>query len=275
MDIYTKTAYEMSELLTKRYSTSFSTSSRLLSSFIRKHIYAVYGLVRIADEIVDTYSDELSRVRLKDLKDDIYEAIRTGYSTNPIVHAFASTVNAYHIDKKLIKAFFNSMEMDLLPKVFTQKIYEEYIYGSAEVVGLMCLAVFCGTDKALYKKLESGARSLGAAYQKVNFLRDLSSDYNELGRIYFPNHTYSSLDDTSKEEIIEDIRKDFQDAKNALRDLPKSSRVAVGISYDYYENLFKKLQRTSIETIKKKRIRIANSTKLYILIATLIKEAVR
>jgi len=275
MDIYTSTSYKIGELLTKRYSTSFSTSSRLFSSNIRKHIYAIYALVRIADEVVDTYSDHLSSSRLKVLESDVYEAIRTRYSTNPIVHAFAHTVNTYVIDQKLIKAFFESMKMDLEPKKFTEKMYKKYIYGSAEVVGLMCLAVFCDTDTALYKKLESGARSLGAAYQKVNFLRDLSNDYNKLHRVYFPNYTYESFDDNSKKEIIEDIQKNFYNAKVALNELPKSSRTAVSVSYNYYKYLLKKLERTPVEIIKRRRIRIANSTKLSLLITTLIIEIIK
>jgi phytoene synthase len=272
MDTYTTFAYAASRNLTLTYSTSFGISSRLFSKSIRRHIYAIYGLVRIADEIVDTYPGTDRRQQLDSFEAETYIAIRSGYSTNPIIHAFSLTVREYGIKKKLITAFFKSMRMDLDPKVYTETLYKTYIYGSAEVIGLMCLRVFCDKDETLYSSLESGAKALGAAYQKINFLRDLAADYKQLGRLYFPGLTFDSFNDKTKQTIIKDIRKDIALASDSLMRLPKSSRIAVSTSLAYYLKLLDKLAQLPANEIKKKRVRINNTHKLLLLGSAILHE---
>ncbi|MGV9002197.1 MAG: phytoene/squalene synthase family protein [Candidatus Saccharimonadaceae bacterium] len=264
MDLYTKTSYELSRILTFRYSTSFSSSTKLFAVHIQPHIFAIYGLVRIGDEIVDTYTGKDGRKQLDMLEKETYTAIKTGYSTNPIVHAFAQTAQKYNITKKLIAPFFESMRMDLTPKKYTQNLYEKYIYGSAEVIGLMCLKVFVEGDKKRYEELAPGAKALGAAYQKVNFLRDIASDYIERQRMYFPNTSFQTFDETAKQVIIVDITKDFHEARQALEHLPKSAQKAVKLSYTYYNELQKKLKSTPAETLKQRRIRVSTPKKIYL-----------
>ncbi|MFZ1301830.1 MAG: phytoene/squalene synthase family protein [Candidatus Microsaccharimonas sp.] len=247
--------------MTKRYSTSFSASSRLFSPTIRRNVYAIYGLVRIADEVVDTYKGQDTEKVLKELQKELYVALDRGYSTNPIIEAFVLTAITYKIDESLIEPFFKSMMMDLNPVIFTKELYKEYIYGSAEVIGSMCLRVFCEGDDKLYKELHKGARALGAAYQKVNFLRDMAADYHELGRVYFPDVHFGTFNDDIKQKIIVDIEKDFLLAKDALKNLPDGSRRAVEMSVVYYEALLKKLKKTPSDIIKQKRIRISNAGK--------------
>ena len=265
MDTYTKFCYAASRDLTLTYSTSFGISSQLFSKSIRRHIYAIYGLVRIADEIVDTYPGADRREQLDSFEAETYIAMHSGYSTNPIIHAFSLTAREYAIEKKLITAFFKSMRMDLEPKVYTQTLYETYIYGSAEVIGLMCLRIFCNQDQILYGSLESGAKALGAAYQKINFLRDLGADYKELGRLYFPGLTFDSFNDKTKQTIIKDIRKDIASASDSLIRLPKSSRIAVNTSLTYYLKLLNKIERLPASEIKRKRVRINNAQKVLLL----------
>jgi phytoene synthase len=272
MDTYTTFAYAASRNLTLTYSTSFGISSRLFSKSIRRHIYAIYGLVRIADEIVDTYPGTDRRQQLDSFEAETYIAIRSGYSTNPIIHAFSLTVREYGIKKKLITAFFKSMRMDLDPKVYTETLYKTYIYGSAEVIGLMCLRIFCDKDETLYSSLESGAKALGAAYQKINFLRDLAADYKQLGRLYFPGLTFDSFNDKTKQTIIKDIRKDIALASDSLMRLPKSSRIAVSTSLAYYLKLLDKLAQLPANEIKKKRVRINNTHKLLLLGSAILHE---
>jgi phytoene synthase len=272
MDTYTTFAYAASRNLTLTYSTSFGISSRLFSKSIRRHIYAIYGLVRIADEIVDTYPGTDRRQQLDSFEAETYIAIRSGYSTNPIIHAFSLTVREYGIKKKLITAFFKSMRMDLDPKVYTETLYKTYIYGSAEVIGLMCLRIFCDKDETLYSSLESGAKALGAAYQKINFLRDLAADYKQLGRLYFPGLTFDSFNDKTKQTIIKDIRKDIALASDSLMRLPKSSRIAVSTSLAYYLKLLDKLAQLPASEIKKKRVRINNTHKLLLLGSAILHE---
>lgn len=265
MDLYEKTSYELSRHLTERYSTSFSLSSRLFSKNIRPHIYAIYGLVRIADEIVDTYQGKGAATLLEELEKETMRAIQTGYSTNPIVQSFATTAGAFNIDAQLIRPFFASMNMDLRPQHYTQDLYKEYIYGSAEVIGLMCLRVFCNKDDKLYKRLETGARALGAAYQKVNFLRDIKSDAASLNRMYFPDVTFETFSAEQKLLIEADIENDFTAARPALEQLPRGAKSALMASYDYYYALFQKLKHTDIATLKQTRIRISDGLKLVLL----------
>lgn len=265
MELYLKTSYELAEKLTRRYSTSFSMSSRLFDRTMRKHIYAIYGLVRIADEIVDTYKGDDAQSRLDELYMEVLRAIDTRYSTNPVVHAFADTASKFAIDKMLITPFFDSMGMDITFEDLDQEKYERYIYGSAEVVGLMCLKVFVGGDQKRYDALSPGARSLGAAYQKVNFLRDLRADHHELGRMYFPGVDYDMFDEQTKKRIIRDIQQDFSKAKLAIDELPTSARSAVRASYYYYTALLHKLQQASAQDIASRRIRVSTARKLLLL----------
>lgn len=265
MELYQQTSRELSQLLTERYSTSFSMSSRLFSKSIRPHIYAIYGLVRIADEIVDTYRGDNAADLLHELEAETERAITTGYSTNPIVHAFADTAREFTIDTSLINPFFVSMQMDLSPQHYTQKLYETYIYGSAEVIGLMCLRVFCKGDDVAYKKLESGAKALGAAYQKVNFLRDVQSDAETLNRMYFPAVTFETFTNKQKKRIEADIEADFAKARPALAALPAGARTALMMSYDYYYALFQKLKDTDVADLKRTRVRLNNGLKVALL----------
>lgn len=272
MDLYAKVSYENSRHLTLRYSTSFGISSRFFSKYLQPHIYAIYGLVRIADEIVDTYKGPDAAKLLDDLEQTTYDSIKSGYSTNPIVHAFALTARAYGINDTLIAPFFYSMRMDLEPQNYSPTNYEKYIHGSAEVVGLMCLRVFCNGNNTKYDQLAPGAAALGSAYQKVNFLRDLAADYKELGRLYFPGLTFDAFDDTAKQQVVDDIKSDFALALPALRRLPASCRKATLISYVYYNELLQKLERTPAATIKTTRIRVPSRRKLGLIIQTLVRE---
>lgn len=272
MELYNKVAYENSRHLTLRYSTSFGISSRFFSKQIQPHIYAIYGLVRIADEVVDTYKGRGAAKLLNELERATYTAIKSGYSTNPIVHAFALTARVYGINNVLIAPFFDSMRMDLAPQNYSEDKYKSYIHGSAEVVGLMCLRVFCLGNDAEYERLAPGAAALGSAYQKVNFLRDLAADYKGLGRLYFPGVAFDTFDDSAKHTIIADIKNDFEQAADALRQLPSSSRKATLISYVYYNELLHKLESTPAATIKKTRIRVPSRRKLTLIARTLVRE---
>lgn len=261
MDQYEKVSFMVSKLVTEKYSTSFSASSRLFDGQIRADIYAIYGLVRIADEIVDTYRGSDAEDLLNRLESDVYAAIERDYDVNPIIHAFSKTAKKYHIDATLIAPFFESMAMDLRPAEYTKELYERYIYGSAEVVGLMCLKVFCGGDAIQYAALEPGARALGSAYQKINFLRDIKADYEELGRLYFPGIEYESFDEQSKSMVINDIVADLVVAKEYVGKLPHNSQKAVSLSLLYYEELLYKIKKTPAATLKRQRVRIADARK--------------
>jgi phytoene synthase len=270
MELYDKVAFNLSKSLTLAYSTSFSLSTRLFPLDVRKHIYAIYGLVRIADEIVDTYKGSDAKKLLDDFENEIYRTIKSGYSTNPIIHAFGITARTYSIERNLIRPFFISMAMDLDAFVYTNASFKDYVYGSAEVVGLMCLKVFCNGDVKKVKKLTPGARALGSAYQKVNFLRDIASDKNELGRLYFPGYTFESFDEKAKQYVIEDIKNDFDKASLAIKELPKDIRIPVHMSYTYYSKLLDRIHNTPISTLKIRRVRINNFSKLRLLIGNYI-----
>lgn len=272
MDLYSSVSYKSSRLLTRAYSTSFSLSSLLFPKGMRQHIYAIYGLVRIADEIVDTYAGTDSKELLEKLEGDTYAAINRGYDTNPIIHAFAETASYYSIGQDLIAPFFNSMRIDLNPPAYNESLYREYIHGSAEVVGLMCLRVFCKGDDKEYARLQKGAEALGSAYQKVNFLRDIADDYQRLDRVYFPNVQFETFDETSKHEIIKDIEKDFALARVALDQLPKSSRLATMASYAYYQALLNKLKDLPASQLRLERVRISNFYKILLLVQVVISE---
>lgn len=254
----------------KSFSTSFSFSSALFPKSIRRHIANIYGLVRIADEIVDTYRGEDALEILNQLEEETYRAINRKYSSNPIVHSFAQTAIKYDIDRSLIKAFFSSMRADLRVVKHTEKSIDSYIYGSAEVIGLMCLNVFCEGDKNLYDQLAPAARSLGSVYQRVNFLRDLSPDIEDLGRTYFPEMK-NGITESSKNKAIARIISDLEKANADLEKLPQSSRKAVRLSRDYYSALLAKLQKTPATEIMNRRIRINNLHKIWMLVKVLSK----
>ena len=271
MELYEKVAYEASRRLTLAYSTSFGKSTKLLDKIIRPHIYAIYGLVRIADEIVDVYRGDDQARLLKDLEAETYAAVKRGYSANPIVHAFAITARQYDISSSLIGPFFESMAMDITPPAsYTKKQYERYIYGSAEVVGLMCLRVFVDSDDEVCKSFEKGAKALGAAYQKVNFLRDMAADYQQLGRVYFPGVTFETFTEKQKMAIVQDCENDIKTALTVLYKLPPSSYRAVEMSLVYYRALLEKIATTPIAQLKQQRVRINDVQKLGLMAKTFV-----
>lgn len=269
--LFTTVSEQCSRITTQEYSTSFASAIRLLHHDMRKPIYNIYGFVRFADEIVDTFHDFDKESLLAQFKKDTYEAIEKRISLNPILHSFQKTVNEYNIDHRLIDAFFHSMEMDLTKTSYNEAGYQEYIYGSAEVVGLMCLYVFCEGDKDLYKKLEAPARSLGAAFQKVNFLRDVKADYNGLSRVYFPGCDFNNFTQAEKLQIEEDIRRDFRDAYAGIVKLPIKSRFGVYVAYKYYLSLFRKICKACPSHILETRIRIPNYMKMMIVLRAGLK----
>lgn len=266
--LFEETTFECSKLITQRYSTSFTLGIRTLDKKYHMPIYAIYGFVRYADEIVDTFHEFDKKALLDEFAEDTYKAIDKGISLNPVLHSFQVIVNKYNIDKDLIKAFLHSMEMDLDFTKYDDTKYIEYIYGSAEVVGLMCLKVFCQGDKTMYAKLKHPACKLGAAFQKVNFLRDIKSDYEERGRVYFPGVDFKKFDEATKKCIEEDIQRDFDEALVGIHQLPKGAMMGVKIAYLYYLKLFYKIKGLSPEVITRQRIRIPNVRKISLLIKT-------
>ena len=249
---------------TEKYSTSFSSAIKLLHKDLRQPIYNIYGFVRLADEIVDTFHEHDKGLLLNEFKTATYEAIQRGISLNPILHSFQLTVNKFNIDHKLIEAFLYSMELDLNERKYDRAGYEEYIYGSAEVVGLMCLYVFCEGDELIYEQLKPAAKSLGAAFQKVNFLRDLKADYEGLERVYFPNCDFRNFTKQDKINIETDIQKDFDDAYLGIVNLPIKARFGVYVAYKYYLSLFKKIKQLQPQNIMLQRVRIPDYGKMYI-----------
>ena len=266
MDLYTRNSLELSRLTTKNYSTSFSLGVSLLEKAFRLPIYAVYGFVRVADEIVDTFHDQDKATQLAEFRKDTFRAIENRMSTNPILHSFQWVVNAYRIDHHLIEAFLDSMAMDLDKQEYSPEEFAKYVYGSAEVVGLMCLRVFYKDQDEAYNALIQPARKLGEAFQMINFLRDINSDYEERGRFYFPGVDMDNFDNESKRLIEEDIKKDFDEAYVGVRQLNDVSRLGVLVSYTYYLKLFEKIRKTDASNIFKKRYRISNSRKIWILV---------
>ena len=266
MQLFHQVSQFCSRHTTEQYSTSFSSAIRLLHEELRQPIYNIYGFVRFADEIVDTFHDQDKNELLADFKRQTYDAIERGISLNPILHSFQLTVNHYKIDHNLIEAFFRSMEMDLNKFSYNQQGYEEYIYGSAEVVGLMCLYVFLNGDEAKYQILKPYAQSLGAAFQKVNFLRDLRADFKQLNRTYFPGLDFTRFSEADKISIEQDIQKDFDQAYAGILQLPLKARFGVYVAYKYYLSLFKKIKRLEPDTIMEQRIRIPSYGKAMILV---------
>ncbi len=265
LNLFNRVSQDCSKITTQQYSTSFSSAIRLLHKDLRTPIFNIYGFVRFADEIVDTFHEHDKTTLLQEFKVATYQAIERGISMNPILHSFQLTVNQYKIDHQLIDAFLHSMEMDLNKKNYDRSGYEEYIYGSAEVVGLMCLNIFCEGDKDECNRLIPAARSLGSAFQKVNFLRDLKADYEGLDRMYFPGCDFSSFTQTDKNLIEADIQKDFDEAYAGIKQLPLKARFGVYVAYKYYLSLFKKIKKVQPQKIMHQRIRIPDYSKIFIL----------
>lgn len=265
MHLFHNVSQQCSQYTTEKYSTSFSSAIGLLHASLRTPIYNIYGLVRFADEIVDTFHDYDKQELLAGFRAETFAAIDKKISLNPILHSFQLTVNQYAIDTSLIEAFFNSMEQDLNETKYDLSGYNQYIYGSAEVVGLMCLYVFCEGDRALYNKLKPSAQALGAAFQKVNFLRDLKADYNELNRTYFPGVDFRNFSPAMKQQIEEEIAADFEHAYQGILQLPVKARFGVYVAYKYYLTLFTKIKRSQPSSLLQNRIRIPNYSKAFIL----------
>jgi phytoene/squalene synthetase len=262
---------EMSRLTTKRYSTSFSLGISFLHKDLHKPIYSIYGFVRFADEIVDSFHGFDKQKLLSDFKEETYKSISEGISLNPILNSFQWVVNKYDIPHELIETFLNSMEMDLSDHVYDKSTYDKYILGSAEVVGLMCLKIFVEGNNSEYERLKPLAMKLGSAFQKINFLRDLKADYQELGRTYFPGINMDEFNATVKKEIEADIEVDFKLGLDGIKMLPHKARFGVYMAYKYYFKLFKKIKQTQAEVILTERVRIPNRRKFRILLTSFLR----
>lgn len=265
MNLFHETSQECSRITTEKYSTSFSSAIKLLHKDLRGPVFNIYGFVRFADEIVDTFHDHDKALLFEEFKQATYDAIDRGISLNPILHSFQLTVHAYGIDRELVDAFLHSMKLDLDKRKYDKAGYAEYIYGSAEVVGLMCLYIFCEGNRTQYELLKPYARSLGAAFQKVNFLRDLKADYEGLERVYFPGCDFRNFTAADKASIEEDIQLDFDHAYDGLIKLPVKARFGVYVAYKYYLSLFMKIKKLPAQNILQNRIRIPDYSKMFIL----------
>ena len=270
-DLYNEVSIRCSRLTTRAYSTSFSLGIFCLGRSLRDPIYAIYGFVRFGDEIVDTFHQADKKYLLKKFREDTYEAIEQGISLNPILQSFQLVVNKFGIERPVIDQFLKSMEMDLDMKVHDQESYKEYILGSAEVVGLMCLRVFCNGDDLAYQKLKPSAMMLGSAFQKINFLRDLNADFNGMGRVYFPGVDLTHFDQETKKLIEQDIAHDFQQGLEGIRQLPRSARFGVYVAYVYYKALLNKIMNTPAHRVVSSRIRIRNRHKLRLLFTCFVR----
>lgn len=271
IQLFHNVSHECSKITTARYSTSFSSAIKLLQKDIRGPIYDIYGFVRFADEIVDTFHEHDKARLLDDFKKQTYEAIQDQISLNPILNSFQITVNKYNIDLHLVDAFFKSMEFDLNKSSYDQACYASYIYGSAEVVGLMCLYVFCNGNQTQYEQLKPSAQALGAAFQKVNFLRDVKADYQQLNRVYFPGVDFSAFSFEMKKNIEDDIQRDFDNAYEGIIQLPLNARFGVYLAYKYYLSLFKKIKSVQPQKILEHRIRIPNYHKAWVAAKVVIR----
>ncbi|WP_282044452.1 phytoene/squalene synthase family protein [Winogradskyella flava] len=270
--IFDDVSKECSKAVTNAYSTSFSMATKMLSDSIRQDIYNIYGFVRFADEIVDTFHDFDKEKLFTNFENDLENALEDKISLNPILNAFQETYHKYNIDKHLVDAFMNSMRLDLSKKDYlTEEEYKNYIYGSADVVGLMCLKVFVKGDNNKYEDLKDSAMRLGSAFQKVNFLRDLKADFEDLSRTYFPNTDLNHLDEASKQSIISDIESDFSEGLKGIKQLPLEARFGVFMAYRYYNKLLQKLKNTPALEIKSARIRVPNYKKIELLTRSYVK----
>ena len=273
--LYDHLSVNVSKATTRLYSTSFSLGIYFLSDHLRNAIYSIYGFVRLADEIVDSFAGYDQEKLLAKFREDTYDAIENKISVNPVLNAFQQAVNEYQIDIELVETFLKSMEMDLRKVDYTQEKYQQYILGSAEVVGLMCLKIFTSENDGLYEELKPYAMKLGAAFQKVNFLRDMKDDYIVLGRTYFPNVNMEHFSSDIKKEIELDIEKDFTTALAGIKKLPSSSKGGVYLAYVYYRSLFKKIKKLPAHKILNERIRINNGQKFGLMINSLLMQKMR
>lgn len=270
--LFDTVSYKSSKLVTKTYSTSFSLATKMLYNTIRGDIYNIYGFVRFADEIVDSFHDYDKAQLFNKFSEDLELALKDKISLNPILNSFQYTFHKYNIDKHLVDAFMKSMRLDLhKTKYMTEEEYKAYIYGSADVVGLMCLKVFVKGDKAKYEELKDTAMALGSAFQKVNFLRDLKADFEGLDRTYFPNTDLKNLNESSKQYIIDDIEADFEKGLSGIKKLPIEAKFGVFMAYRYYSQLLKKLKKTPALKIKDSRIRVSNPKKIELLARSYVK----
>ena len=273
MDLYRKNNLDCSKITTRNYSTSFSLGVRVLSAKYREGIYSIYGFVRYADEIVDTFFDQDQRTIFEEFRQETFKAIDRGFSINPIIDSFQMAVRKYKIDRELIDAFLLSMEMDLSQEVYSSELLKKYIYGSAEVVGLMCLRVFYFDEPEKYDQLVIPARKLGEAFQKVNFLRDVQDDYSEKGRIYFKDIDFTNFSEETKKQLEAEIDQDFQESMEGIRQLKKQVRLGVYLAFSYYIHLLKEIKKARPEEILKKRYRISGTKKSYLLVNAYLKNA--
>jgi phytoene synthase len=271
--IFDNVSKKASKMVTRQYSTSFSLGIQFLNKDFHEPIYGIYGFVRFADEIVDSFHDFNKPVLLDEFTKETYLSIERGISLNPILNSFQKTVNDFGIEKELIDTFLKSMEMDLEKKDYTEEGYKEYILGSAEVVGLMCLRVFTEGNKELYDKLKPYAMSLGSAFQKINFLRDLNADYVGMGRIYFPNVNMQELNEETKAAIEKDIEADFDMGLQGIKMLPKKARLGVYVAYIYYRSLFNKIKKLKASNILEERIRIPNPQKVALFAGSYVRNS--
>ncbi|MBK6932580.1 MAG: phytoene/squalene synthase family protein [Saprospirales bacterium] len=271
VNVYHSACAECSRLITLWYSTSFSMGIRLFHRRFRAPVYAIYGFVRFADEIVDTFHQYPKRELLDRFREDTYRALEEGISLNPVLHSLQRVVRQYGIGRELIDAFLRSMEMDLDQNTYDPEGYNTYIYGSAEAVGLMCLRVFCEGDDTRYEDLKAPACRLGAAFQKINFLRDIKSDYDDRGRVYFPGVDFRYFDNADKKRIEADIHADFQAALDGIRRLPDGARFGVYLAYKYYTQLFVKIRRAPAQRISQERFRVSGKRKVYLLFSSALR----
>jgi phytoene/squalene synthetase len=272
--LFDDVSIQCSKITTQRYSTSFSSGIRFLDKGLHDHIYSIYGFVRSADEIVDSFHGYDKQQLLDEFKTETRKAVERKISLNPILNSFQHTVNTFNIDAELIESFFESMETDLHTTKHTEETYLKYIIGSAEVVGLMCLKVFTGNNAQRYESLKYSAMRLGSAFQKVNFLRDVQADCHDLGRMYLPGINFLSFSDKEKRLIEQDISKDFDDALEGIRSLPAGARKGVYLAYSYYKNLFLQIKRTPTGEIMSKRIRVSNYRKALIMISSVVRNKI-
>lgn len=273
--LFDQVSNKCSKLTTRAYSTSFSLGIYCLDRNLHKPIYSIYGFVRLADEIVDSFNEYDKPTLLKEFREETYKAIERKISLNPILNSFQEVVNMYGIEYELIDSFLNSMEQDLTENTHSIESYSQYIFGSAEVVGLMCLRVFTKNSEQMYQQLKPSAMKLGSAFQKINFLRDLRIDYQELGRIYFPHLDMRQFSESQKRTIEKEIEDELNNALQGIKQLPESSRLGVYIAYVYYKSLFKKIKSLSSENIMNKRIRIPNYKKIGLLASSYLKHSLR
>lgn len=267
--LYNAVSFELSKTITRRYSTSFSLGVSALNKKYQDAIYGIYGFVRVADEIVDTFKNINKEKLFNEFRQQTYKAIEEGISTNPILHSFQKVVNQFNIDKAHIDAFLNSMHMDLFYSVHNRQRYDQYVFGSAEAVGLMCLKVFVNGNQEEYKKLEPYAKALGSAFQKVNFLRDIKSDFEDRGRLYFPDvQSEKDLTNENKQKLEQEVAQEFQQALIGIKQLNDDVKLGVYSAYKYYLALFKRIKNTDIEILKKQRIRVPDFIKIFILISS-------